>query len=195
MFEKWRKNITEVTQDFLKGISKSLDSILGPDEPKKKEKKTYKNRPNIFKRDKPKKKKEKRPRKEPKEKLPPKKEFKGFSPDRPPGLWDNIKEKTKDFFGKSIKIPPEITAQEYEKQYLEPYSYVLEYKRKDGTADYITITSLDRLSEKELYKLAHKIIKEGEKKKLVKYSAVKVKISSIECIAAVYSDLNETQTA
>ncbi len=49
-------------------------------------------------------------------------------------------------FTSLIKIPRFISIEEYQKHYLEPYSYVIKYLRKDGTHDHITITSLERLS-------------------------------------------------
>ena len=88
-------------------------------------------------------------------------------------------------FTSFIKIPNFVSIEEYQKHYLEPYSYVIKYLRKDGTHDYITITSLERLNPRELSNLIREYIDRGIAHNDEKYTAVPIIKKSAFCEAAV----------
>lgn len=86
-----------------------------------------------------------------------------------------------------LVIPPFIPVEEYRKQYLEPFSYLVRYAHKDGTFDYITITSLTKLNAAELQEIAHQYFDEGKEKNIEKYKAVPILYNSLFVEAAVYN--------
>lgn len=86
-----------------------------------------------------------------------------------------------------LVIPPFIPVEEYRKQYLEPFSYLVRYAHKDGSFDYVTVTSLKPLDAAELQKIAHQYFDEGKEKNIEKYKAVPILYNSLFVEAAVYN--------
>lgn len=86
-----------------------------------------------------------------------------------------------------LVIPPFIPVEEYQKQYLEPFSYLVRYAHKDGTFDYITITSLKPLDAAELEKIAHQYFDEGKQENIEKYTAKPIIYNSLNIDAAIYN--------
>lgn len=86
-----------------------------------------------------------------------------------------------------LVIPQFIPVEEYRKQYLEPFSYLVRYAHKDGTFDYVTVTSLKPLDAAELQKIAHQYFDEGKEKNIEKYKAVPILYNSLFIEAAVYN--------
>jgi len=84
-----------------------------------------------------------------------------------------------------FKIPPFQTIEEYKKNYLEPYSYVIKYIRKDGTYDYITVTSKEKLTPEQLKNHTKAWFDSGIAENKEKYTAVPIIENSAFCDAAV----------
>lgn len=74
------------------------------------------------------------------------------------------------------------------KKYLSRYTYVVEYKRKNGTYDHISITGETKLNNKEVLDRARKWIQNGEAKNEPKYTESKILITSLKISAAYINE-------
>lgn len=87
-----------------------------------------------------------------------------------------------------FSIPAFINVEDYQKKYLEPFSYVVGYKREDGSTDYITVTSLKPLTPAELQDTVHQYFKEGENEQKAKYVTSKIIYNSIYVDVAIFNE-------
>lgn len=86
-----------------------------------------------------------------------------------------------------LTIPKATDVRDYEKWFLEPHNYVIEYRTDDGKVHTVTVTSLEPMTKQELADSLDRFFSERDSREENKYNKNRVITSSAQIVQYVYN--------